>query len=97
MIYGASIRLPGEFLCPSKQNADPTTFVGEFKESMQRLSPPTTRHPGQNTIFVSKNLTTCSHILLRTDSMKKGLQPPYEGPYKIVNCTEKVFRILKHG
>ncbi|GFT31388.1 hypothetical protein NPIL_557431 [Nephila pilipes] len=34
MIYGASLRLPGEFLCPSKQNADPTTFVGEFKASI---------------------------------------------------------------
>ncbi|GFT16017.1 hypothetical protein NPIL_527191 [Nephila pilipes] len=29
--------------------------------------------------------------------LKKGLQPPYEGPYKIVNRTEKVFRILRHG
>ncbi|GFU02827.1 hypothetical protein NPIL_35531 [Nephila pilipes] len=29
--------------------------------------------------------------------MKKGLQPPYEGPNKIVNCTEKVFQILRHG
>ncbi|GFS44613.1 transposon Ty3-I Gag-Pol polyprotein [Nephila pilipes] len=37
------------------------------------------------------------HIFLRTDSMKKGLQPPYEGPYKIVNHTIKMFRILRHG
>ncbi|GFS67359.1 retrovirus-related Pol polyprotein from transposon 412 [Nephila pilipes] len=64
---------------------------------MQRLSPPTTRHHGQNTIFVSKDLTTCSPIFLRTDSVKKGLQPPYEGPYKIVKRSEKVFRILRHG
>ncbi|GFT27406.1 uncharacterized protein NPIL_312511 [Nephila pilipes] len=64
---------------------------------MHRLPPPTIRHHGQSTIFASKNLTTCSHVFLRTNSMKKGLQPPYEGPYKIVNPTEKVFRILKHG
>ncbi|GFW23884.1 hypothetical protein TNCV_945681 [Trichonephila clavipes] len=28
-------------------------------------------------------------------SLRKGL--PYEGPYKVVDCTEKVFRILRHG
>ncbi|GFU31428.1 retrovirus-related Pol polyprotein from transposon 412 [Nephila pilipes] len=90
MIYGAPITLPGEFLCSSKQNADPATFMGRLRESMQRLSTPTTRHQGQNTIFVSKDLTTCSHIFLWTDSMRKGLQPPYEDPYKIVNHTEMV-------
>ncbi|GFT20674.1 retrovirus-related Pol polyprotein from transposon 412 [Nephila pilipes] len=98
MIYGAPIRLASDFLCPSKQNTDPSTFVGRLRDSMQRLSPPTTQHHGQNTIFVSKDLTTCSHIFLRTDSKKKkGLQPPYEDPYEIVNRTEKVFRILRHG
>ncbi|GFT73364.1 transposon Ty3-I Gag-Pol polyprotein [Nephila pilipes] len=97
MIYGAPIRLPGEFLCPSKPSADPVTFVGRLRETMQRLSPPTTQHHGHRTIFVSKDLATCSHVFLRTDSLKKGLQPPYEGPYKVVSRTEKVFRILRHG
>ncbi|GFT48817.1 transposon Ty3-I Gag-Pol polyprotein [Nephila pilipes] len=97
MIYGAPIRLPGEFLCPSKPSADPVTFVGRLRETMQRLSPPKTQHHGHCTIFVSKDLATCSHVFLRTDSLKKGLQPPYEGPYKVVSRTEKVFRILRHG
>ncbi|GFW23885.1 hypothetical protein TNCV_945691 [Trichonephila clavipes] len=48
MIYGAPIRLPGEFLCPSKQIADPVNFLGRLRESMQRLSPPTTQHHGQH-------------------------------------------------
>ncbi|GFS34186.1 retrovirus-related Pol polyprotein from transposon 17.6 [Nephila pilipes] len=42
MISGDPIRLSGEFLCPSKQIADPATFIGGLKESMQLLSPPTT-------------------------------------------------------
>ncbi|GFU19929.1 retrovirus-related Pol polyprotein from transposon 412 [Nephila pilipes] len=98
MIYGAPIRFPGEFLCPSKPSADPVdTFVGRLRETMQRLSHPTTQHHGHYTIFVSKDLATCSHVFLRTDSLKKDLQPPYDGPYKVVNRTEKVFRILRHG
>ncbi|GFQ79249.1 retrovirus-related Pol polyprotein from transposon 412 [Trichonephila clavata] len=97
MIYGAPIRLPGEFLCPSKQSANPITFVGRLRESMQRLSPPTTRHHGQHTIFVIKDLATCSHVFLRADSPRKGLQPPYEGHYKVFDRTKKVFRFLRHG
>ncbi|GFQ79260.1 retrovirus-related Pol polyprotein from transposon 412 [Trichonephila clavata] len=97
MIYGAPIRLPGEFLCPSKLSADPVTFVARLRESMQRLSPPTTRHHGQQTIFVRKDLATCNHDFLHTNSLRKGLQPPYEDPYKVIDHTEKVFRIVRHG
>ncbi|GFT32058.1 uncharacterized protein NPIL_671791 [Nephila pilipes] len=64
---------------------------------MQYLSPMTTRHHEQNTIFMSKNLTTCSHFFLRTDSSNKGLQYLYEGPYKVIDRTEMMFRILRHG
>ncbi|GFY47297.1 retrovirus-related Pol polyprotein from transposon 412 [Trichonephila inaurata madagascariensis] len=97
MIYGAHIRLPGEFLCPSKSSADPITFVERLGSQCRVSHPPTSRYHGQHTIFVSKDLSTCSHVFLRTDSLRKGLQPPYEGPYKVVDRTEKVFRILRHG
>ncbi|GFT42602.1 hypothetical protein NPIL_683721 [Nephila pilipes] len=71
IIYGTSIKIPEESLCPSKQNADPATFVRRLKLSMQRFSPPLTPRHGQNIIFVSKYLSTDSHIFLWTDSMKK--------------------------
>ncbi|GFR28921.1 uncharacterized protein TNCT_280941 [Trichonephila clavata] len=64
---------------------------------MQRLSHPTTRHHGQHTIFETLDLTTCCHVILRTYTLRKGLQPPYEGPYKVVDHLEKVFWILRHG
>ncbi|GFS97524.1 retrovirus-related Pol polyprotein from transposon 412 [Nephila pilipes] len=94
VIYGAPIRLPGEI--PSKLSADPVTFgktQGVNAASLTIDEPPS----GHHTIFVSKDLATCNHVFLRTDSLKKGLQPLYEGPYKVVNRTEKVFRILRHG
>ncbi|GFY70889.1 uncharacterized protein TNIN_200421 [Trichonephila inaurata madagascariensis] len=96
MIYGAPIRFPGEFLCPLKPSADPITFVGRLRDSMQRLSPPTYRYHDQHTIFVRKDLATCSHVFLRTDSLRKGLQPPYEGPHGLSTYKKKGFRILRH-
>ncbi|GBN90653.1 Retrovirus-related Pol polyprotein from transposon 17.6 [Araneus ventricosus] len=42
MVYGAPIRLPGEFLSPTTDSPDPSNFVGKLKEVMQRLLPPKT-------------------------------------------------------
>ncbi|GFS72186.1 transposon Ty3-I Gag-Pol polyprotein [Nephila pilipes] len=58
-------------------------------------------HHGHHTItpYITtiQSLATYNHVFLRTDSLNKGLQPPYEGPYKAVNRTEKAFRILLNG
>nr|XP_015920216.1 uncharacterized protein LOC107449248 [Parasteatoda tepidariorum] len=96
-VYGAPIRLPGEFLCPSTGTADPANFVGKLKETMQELLPVKSRHQGHRAVFVSKDLSSCSHVFLRTDVLKKGLQQPYEGPFQVLSRGEKVFRILIHG
>ncbi|GFR29446.1 retrovirus-related Pol polyprotein from transposon 412 [Trichonephila clavata] len=94
MIFGIPIRLPGEYLCRSKRSADPVTFVGR---PGNQCSLSHFRHHGQHTIFARRDLGTCSHVFLRTDFLKKGLQPPYEIPYKVFDRTKKVFRILRHA
>ncbi|KAG8177736.1 hypothetical protein JTE90_026578 [Oedothorax gibbosus] len=35
----------------------------------------------------------CTHVFLRTDKVCKPLQPPYEGPFKVLLRREKTFRI----
>ncbi|GBN05259.1 Retrovirus-related Pol polyprotein from transposon 412 [Araneus ventricosus] len=97
MVHGAPIRLPGEFLSPTTDSPDPSTFVGKSKEVMQRLLPPKTQNHGQHIVFVSKDLSSCSHVFLRTDALRKGLQPPYEGPFKCLTETKKSSRSTKMG
>ncbi|GBM92792.1 hypothetical protein AVEN_117489-1 [Araneus ventricosus] len=97
MVYGAPIRLPGEFLSPTADSPDPSTFVGKLKEVMQRLLPHKTQHHGQRSVFVSKDLSSCSHVFLRTDALRKGLQSPYEGPFQVLDRHEKLFKINKNG
>lgn len=70
MLYGAPIRLPGEFLCPSTNSPDPSTFIDKLREVMQQLLPPPSQFYGQQAVFVSKDLSTCSHVFLRTDAIK---------------------------
>lgn len=64
---------------------------------MQQLLPPPSQFHGQQAVFVSKDLSTCSHVFLRTDAIKKSLQPPYEGPYEVLSRSDKVFKIMVRG
>ncbi|GIY12555.1 uncharacterized protein CDAR_112051 [Caerostris darwini] len=97
MLYGTPIRLPGEFLNPSSSTIDPATFVGKLREIMQELLPLTPRQQAHLAACVSKYLSTCSHVFLRSDTIKKVFQPPYEGPFQVQSRSEKVFKLLIHG
>ncbi|GIX68520.1 reverse transcriptase [Caerostris darwini] len=55
---------------------------GEFLSACSTIDPAT---------FVGKLRETMS------DTIKKGLQPPYEGPFQVLSRSEKVFKLLIHG
>ncbi|GFY60779.1 uncharacterized protein TNIN_107321 [Trichonephila inaurata madagascariensis] len=61
-------------------------------------------HPGIRTItkfkrkpFKFKDLKDCSHVFVHTDSVRRSLQPPYHGPYKVINRSDKVFTLFIKG
>ncbi|GIY35788.1 reverse transcriptase [Caerostris extrusa] len=94
MLYGTLIRLSGEFLSPLSSTIDPTTLVGKLRETMQELLPLTHRQQAHRAVFVSKDLSSYSHVFLRSDTTKKGLQPPCEVPFRVLRRSEKVFKLL---
>lgn len=38
--------------------------------------------------YIPKELKSCSHVWLRTDRVRKPLEAPYQGPYKVAKRTE---------
>ncbi|XP_011646686.1 uncharacterized protein LOC105433211 [Pogonomyrmex barbatus] len=98
MMYGQNIRLPGEFLNPSLQkNVDQPEFITRLREQFNSLRPvPTSNHAKAN-IFVHPNLANCSHTFVRNDTVRRSLQPPYEGPYPIVSRAKKYFIVNIKG
>ncbi|GFT12580.1 retrovirus-related Pol polyprotein from transposon opus [Trichonephila clavipes] len=83
MVYGTSIKLPGQFFDPPTINMDPQNFVAKLQQHMaelKRLKSPSNR---KQNIFVHKDLKSCSHVFIRIDRVKKALEPPYEGPYTV--------------
>ena len=97
LTFGLSLRIPGQFFdTPPVQMPDPSDFADKLRITMAKLKPTMPRHQyNTRANFVPRALDTCTHVFLRTDSVKTPLQSPYEGPFKVLNRTPKHFEILK--
>lgn len=96
LVYGESLRLPGEFFEPTACSG--TTDISEFSARLrsfaEKLRPvPTSRHCKPK-VFVYKELDTCDYVFLREDAMRGSLQPTYSGPHKVISRNDKVFKII---
>ncbi|GFW02542.1 retrovirus-related Pol polyprotein from transposon opus [Trichonephila clavipes] len=94
MVYGTSIKLPGEFFDTPTINMDPQNFVAKLQQHMAELKPLKSPSNRKQNIFVHKDLKSCSHMFIRIDRVKKALEPPYEGPYTVQKKYDKYFTIL---
>ena len=95
---GTTLRLPGEFFTasPTTSLADPSDYVSQLKAHMQLIRPPPPR-PRKRNSQVSEGLSTATHVFNRHDAVRKPLQPPYDGPYPMVKCTDKHFTVDING
>jgi len=100
LVYGEPLRLPGELVIESKdprRHEDISDFVVQLRSVMNKLRPTPGSNHGNRTPFVFQHLKTCSHVFLRDDSVRKSLQPPYTGPYQVVERDEKTITIWING
>ena len=80
----------GQFFSASSSDINPTSYIQRLKSTMQQLhAPPVSSH--HHTVHIPDSLTTCTHVLVRHDAIRKPLQRPYDGPYKVLKCTPKHF------
>lgn len=93
MIFGSTLRIPGEFFIESDQSIAENDFVNELKQTMNNIRPvPTANHSTSN-IFIQKELKDCTHAFVRDDKVKLPLKSPYDGPFKIIKRYEKTFDV----
>ncbi|GFS61054.1 hypothetical protein TNIN_325281 [Trichonephila inaurata madagascariensis] len=72
------------------QSISTSDFVDRLRTHISRQRPvPASCHAW--TPFVFKDLETCTYAMLRDDSIRGALQPPYSGPYRILQRIGKVF------
>ncbi|GFY46846.1 uncharacterized protein TNIN_269881 [Trichonephila inaurata madagascariensis] len=99
LVYGEPLRLPGDFISPlpaKMQSISASDFVDRLRTHISRLRPVPASCHARGTPFVFKDLETCTCAMLRDDSIRGALQPPYSGPYRILQGIGKVF-VLRMG
>ena len=95
LVYGTTLRLPGEFFNPESSTAltDPADYVTRLKLIMSKLKATPVRKQSPRKPYVCHELSSATHVYVRRDGVKKPLQQPYDGPYKVLKRTDKYFTV----
>lgn len=56
-----------------------------------------TSNHSSNKHFVQKELSNCTHVFLRDDSVRAPFEQPYDGPFEIIKKNDKNFDIRVNG
>ncbi|BHF78003.1 hypothetical protein SprV_0602111300 [Sparganum proliferum] len=96
LVFGATVRLPGEMISPTPQSAveDPTNLLHRLRQFLRTISPVPPRSSASPS-YLEKDLATCSHVYLRCDRVRRPLEPPYDGPFRVISRGTKNFRIQR--
>ncbi|GFW51081.1 armadillo segment polarity protein [Trichonephila clavipes] len=97
LVFGTTIRLPGEMFDSSKPDDDVVNFVSKLKSHMQSLHPKPPKHHGKRPVFIHPGLLEATHVFLRRDMLRRPLQQPYDGPFKVLQRKDKVFFLDING
>ena len=99
MLYGGPLRLPGDFVAPVVGDSPlpASEFAGILRSAMSAARPlPVVSH-GMAPSRTDPALLSATHVFLRVDAVRKPLVPPYEGPFPVLESSQKTFVILKRG
>ncbi|GFY27814.1 integrase catalytic domain-containing protein [Trichonephila clavipes] len=97
LVFGTTIRLPGEMFDSSKPDDDVVNFVSKLKSHMQSLHPKPPKHHSKRPVFIHPGLLEATHVFLRRDMLRRPLQQPYDGPFKVLQRKDKVFSLDING
>lgn len=99
MVYGTTLRLPGELFHPAPPTPRLPEFVVTLRDTMCAivhfaLSPaPAAKHNTRRSVFVHNELPNVSHVFLRVNSARPPLQPRYEGSYTVLERRDKNYKL----
>ena len=98
LVYGTTLHFPSEFFqCSDQQQLDPISYADNLKSFMQQLQPPAVRSHQQKLPYVNSDLHSCTHVFVRHDTVKRPLQQPYDGPFKVNKHSNKQFTLDIQG
>jgi len=98
LVYGTSLRLPGDFVTLSAggNDGEASDLATRLRDSMSKLIP-TEPRVAHRPWFIPESLDKCEFVFVRNAPISKALDPPYDGPFKVVSRTYKTITIERSG
>ncbi|XP_036343163.1 uncharacterized protein LOC118752384, partial [Rhagoletis pomonella] len=93
LVYGTTLRLPGQFFTETKTPRPQSEFVKQLTDIMEEIRPIQNANHDTSKKFVSSKLMDASYVFVRNDKLRPAFQPPYDGPYQVVSKNQKYFNI----
>ena len=99
LVYGTTIRLPGEFFETSTASHEPAAseLLTQLRTTMATLRPKQTSHHRQLSPHVPGELQDCRFVFIRHDAHRKPLQCTYDGPFRVLERATKYFTLDLNG
>jgi len=97
LVYGTALHLPGEFFEAPRTSTLPPGFLRDLQESMHSVHPTQTRYHGSRSTYYPKNLGGTGWVYIRRDSHRGPLQRPYTGPFRVIEESDKYFKVNVNG
>lgn len=97
MVYGNTVRIPGDMFDNPPIDGNTHDFVHNLRERVQQMIPKATTNNSKCKTFVSKDLRTCTHVFVKHGQPLKKLSPCYDGPFEVISRNDKTFNIMVIG
>ncbi|XP_076301542.1 uncharacterized protein LOC143219476 [Lasioglossum baleicum] len=76
MVFGTTLRIPGEFFAAEDPIGCPQIFLEKLREHIRAIRPTPTSHHASRKPFVYKELEDCTYVFVRVDKLKTSLELP---------------------
>ncbi|XP_064093848.1 uncharacterized protein LOC135206360 [Macrobrachium nipponense] len=94
-VYREPLTVPGEFFPTNLDDAD--LSITKLEESTGKFTPCIKTFSDRTKHFLPKALSSCKHVFIRDDARCPPLTRPYQGPFRILQRTDKAYFISING
>uniref|UniRef100_A0A5S6Q4E0 RNA-directed DNA polymerase n=2 Tax=Trichuris muris TaxID=70415 RepID=A0A5S6Q4E0_TRIMR len=98
LVYGAALRLPGQFFEPKPvEQVDINGFADSIRRTMASLRPVPPRELPARPYHIDSKLQSAGNVFVRCEVSGNQLQPRYRGPFKVLSKRAKYFLLDVNG
>ena len=94
MIYGTTLRLPGDMFGNIQTHEPAEEYVKQLTMAMNNLKILPIKHHDKPYTY---DLQKTTHVFVRDDTVRAAMKPPYDGPFQVIERKEKFFVIRKRN